>query len=113
MPQEIAQFNIGGRLLPAKVFKDEDGTYQIVQGLEGQRLEEQLRETAAVSGTLTFADEINAIEIYHEAATWQTFTVNSLTLTVPPGGYRTLVGGTPGMTVGIPAGVACIVGRLE
>jgi hypothetical protein len=79
----------------------------------GSRLAQQLRETDAVSNVLTFAEPITAIEIYHEAAGWQTFTVNGLTLTVPPGGYRTLLGGTPGTTVGIPAAVACIVGRLE
>lgn len=71
--------------------------------------------TTTTQGTnlaITFTLNILAIEIYHEEATWQTFTVNGLALKIPAGGYRTPVGGTPATTVAIPAGISCIVGRL-
>lgn len=71
--------------------------------------------TTTTQGTnlaITFTLNILAVEIYHEEATWQTFTVNGLALKIPAGGYRTPVGGTPATTVAIPAGISCIVGRL-
>lgn len=80
--------------------------------LTGSRVAEQLTHQNAVNNVLTFSAPVEVVEIYHEESSWQTFIVNGLTLTVPPGGYRTPVGGTPSMQVTIPAGVACIVGRL-
>jgi len=81
--------------------------------LTGSKVEEQKTETDAVANVLTFSANISAIEIYHEDVTRQQFTVNGITLNVPPKvGYRTPVGGTPAATVTIPAGVSCIVGRL-
>lgn len=114
MPEVIIPVTIGNNTTKnMRFWENSDGNISVVGGLSGRRLAEQLRNTAAVSNVLTFADEIDAIEIYHEAATWQTFIVNGLTLTVPAGGYRTLIGGTPAATVTIPASLACIVGRLE
>lgn len=80
--------------------------------LSGSNLAEQLDQDDAVANVLTFSANISAIEIYHEEATWQTFTVNGLTLNIPAGGYRTPIGGTPAATVTIPVGVSCLVGRL-
>jgi hypothetical protein len=80
--------------------------------LIGCKLEEQKTNADAVDNVITFAENITAIEIYHAESTWQQFTVNGITLNIPAGGYRTPIGGTPGATVTIPAGVDCIVGRL-
>jgi hypothetical protein len=74
--------------------------------------ESHLTEADAVANVLTFSANINAIEIFHEAETRQTFQVNGINIIVPPGYYRTPVGGVAGATVTIPAGVSCIVGRL-
>ena len=78
----------------------------------GSKLEEQLTQADAIDNVLTFSESITSIEILHEESTWQEFEVNGLTLTVFAGGYRTILGGTPGATVTIPVGVSCIVGRL-
>jgi hypothetical protein len=78
----------------------------------GCTLEEQKTNADAVDNVITFAENIAVIEIYHAESTWQQFTVNGITLNIPAGGYRTPIGGTPGATVTIPAGVECIVGRL-
>lgn len=80
--------------------------------LTGSKVEEQKTQINAVGNVITFTENISAIEIYHESPTWQSFTVNGLTLTIPAGGWATLVGGTPAKTVTIPAGINCIVGRL-
>lgn len=81
--------------------------------LSGSNLAEQFTQADAVANVITFAGDINAIEIYHEESTWQTFTVNGIALTIPAGGYRTPIAGTVAKTVTIPAGVNCIVGRLS
>jgi hypothetical protein len=79
--------------------------------LSGSILAEQLTNDDAVANVLTFSENISIIEIFHEELTWQEFTVNGITLTVPGGGYRTPIGGTPAATVTIPS-ISCIVGRL-
>lgn len=84
----------------------------VIGSLPNQTLVEQKTNSQAVSNVLTFSANINAIEIYHESTIWQAFTVNGITLNIPSGGYRTPIGGTPGTTVTIPAGLSCIVGRL-
>ena len=80
--------------------------------LSGTKVAEHLTEADAVANVLTFSAPIGVIEIYHESATRQAFTVNNITLYVPPGYYRTPVDGVPSAEVTIPAGVSCIVGRL-
>ena len=79
--------------------------------LSGSILAEQLTNDDAVANVLTFSENISIIEIFHEELTWQKFTVNGVTLTVPGGGYRSPIGGTPAATVTIPS-ISCIVGRL-
>jgi len=78
----------------------------------GSKLEEQKTQVNAVANVITFVGDINAIEIFHNEAIWQTFIVNGITLVIPAGGYRTPIAGTVAKTVTIPAGVNCIVGRL-
>ena len=84
----------------------------ILVTLTGSTLAEQLTNADAIENILTFSENITNIEIYHTEATWQEFEVNGITLTIPPGVYRTPVGGIPGVTVTIPASVSCIVSRL-
>lgn len=81
--------------------------------LSGSILAEQKTQADAAANVITFTGNINAIEIYHAEATWQEFTVNGITITVPAGGYRTPIAGTVAKTVTIPAGINCIVGRLS
>ena len=99
--------------LPKQMSVTESGVVNVsVNGsLPNQTLAEQLTDVDAVVNVLTFSANIEAIEIYHEEATWQTFTVNGLTIIVPAGGYRTPIAGVVGLTVTIPA-ISCIVGRL-
>lgn len=87
-------------------------TNAVVNTAFGCRLEEQKTNADAVDNVITFAENIAAIEIYHEESNWQTFVVNGLTLKVPAGGWSRPIGGTPGATVTIPAEISCIVGRL-
>lgn len=77
------------------------------------KVEEVLTQAAAESNVLTFSDTIKGVEIYHAEATAQEFEVNGLTITVPPGGWRSPIGGVPSKQVTIPAGVDCIVMRLS
>ena len=78
----------------------------------GNTVVEQLDETDAVSDVLTFAANIESIEIYHNEQTPQDFIVNGLTLTISPKNWRSLIGGTPSAEVTIPTGVTCSVKRL-
>ena len=81
--------------------------------ISGSKVVECLDQDDADNNVLTFSDDIYALEIYHNKDTAQKFTVNGLTLTIPSGGWRSPIGGTPGKTVTIPASVDCIVTRLE
>jgi hypothetical protein len=94
---------------------NEDGSapVSIVGSLPYQTLAEQKTQADAVANVITFTGDIEAIEIYHEEATWQDFVVNGITLKIPAGGYRTPIAGTVAKTVTIPTGIDCIVGRLE
>lgn len=89
-----------------------DGRAKVDAHLTGTILAEQKTNADAVNNIITFTEDINAIEIYHEEQDWQDFVVNGIPLKIPPGGYRTPIGGTIGKTVTIPANVNCIVGRL-
>lgn len=96
-------------------WNDEAQSFQIWESntvVKGSTLVEQLDETSAVLNVLTFSANIEAIEIYHEESTIQTFVVNGLSLKIASGGWRSLVGGVKSADVTIPAGVSCIVGRL-
>lgn len=81
--------------------------------ISGSKVAECKNQGDATGNVLTFTENIVAVEIYHNEATAQEFTVNGLTLTIPSGGWRSPIGGTPGKTVTIPASVDCIVTRLE
>lgn len=104
-----------------RVIKEDNTTANIGDLLEsissnllssGLMLQEQKNQDEAVDDVITFAENITAIEIFHQEATWQTFVVNGVTLTIPSGGYHTIIGGTIAKTVTIPTGVNCIVSRL-
>ena len=103
LPGQMSDYNLGVKLDTII----NDGVKQ-----SGNIVTEQLDETDAVSEVLTFAETIESIEIYHDEATPQDFVVNGLTLTIKPGGWRSLIGGTPSAEVTIPTGVTCTVTRL-
>lgn len=79
--------------------------------LAGMVVVEALTNADASSDVLTFTEPVYCVEIYHAEATAQEFEVNGLTLTVGPGGWRSLVGGTPSAEVTLPTGVTCAVSR--
>lgn len=79
--------------------------------LAGMVVVEAQTDADATSDDLTFTEPITAVEIYHAEATAQEFVVNGLTLTIGPGGWRSLVGGVPSVTVSLPTGVTCAVSR--
>lgn len=93
-----------------KMAVDEDGT--IFAKLTGSTVEEALKDSDAVANVLTFSENIQSVEIWHDEATPQDFIVNGITIPVGPGGWRSPIGGTPDAEVTIPAGVTCIVKRL-
>lgn len=78
----------------------------------GSKVVETQDQADATGNELTFAENIIGVEIYHSEASAQDFVINNLTLKVVPGGWRSLVGGTPSTKVTIPAGVNCVVARL-
>jgi hypothetical protein len=97
---------VNGRILKT----DPDG--DLKTSMLGGILAEQKTETDAVDNVITFSDNIYAIEIYHESEPRQPFTINGLIINIPSGNWKSLIGGTPGVTVTIPDGISCIVGRL-
>ena len=79
----------------------------------GSTVAEQLDDgDADASDVLTFSEEIESIEIYHNETTQQEFEVNGLTLKIASGGWRSPIGGTPSADVTIPADITCTVVRL-
>lgn len=97
--------------LSVKAVDDERGILQVV--ILGSTVEESKTQADAASNVITFAANIDGVEIYHAEDTGQEFVVNGLTLAVPAGGWRALIGGTPGKTVTIPANVDCTVARMS
>ncbi len=86
---------------------------EFLRGLSKVTIEEQLDQSDADTlNVLEFNAPIEAIEIWHNEATPQEFTVNGIVLSIIPGGYRSSIGGTPSAEVTIPGGVDCIVARL-
>lgn len=112
MPEETLAINLGNVTQNLRVWRHPDNTIGIIAEESGSRLEEPKTNADAVANVITFGEAISAIEIWHGAATNQTFIVNGLPIVVPPGGYSRPIGGTPGPTVTIPAGLVCIVNRL-
>ena len=83
--------------------------------LAGQTVAEVLTQADATGDpavTLTFADDIQAMEIYHDEEALQTFVVNGITLHIASGGWRSPMGGTAAAVVTIPEAVNCVVTRL-
>lgn len=78
----------------------------------GSKVVETQDQADATGNELTFAENIIGVEIHHSDANAQNFVINGLTLKVVPGGWRSLIGGTPSKKVIIPAGVNCVVARL-
>lgn len=83
-----------------------------VVSVTGSSVAEVLTDADAVANVLTFAANIEAIEIWHNETGLEEFIVNGLTLSVGPGGWSRPIGGTPAATVTIPAATTCAVSRL-
>lgn len=83
--------------------------------LTGTKVEEQLTETDAVTGTLTFSENITSIGIYNTDSTNNGFfTVNGIDIIVPAGEYfEANIGGTPSNTVTVSGATTYIVTRFE
>jgi len=111
LEQKVNDLNTKIDALNTKIDTMQDGSYPVSTQLTGSILVEQLTNSDAVSNILTFSEPITSIEIYHEEITWQEFIINGITMSIPGGGYRTPVGGTPSAEVTIPA-ISCSVGRL-
>lgn len=112
MAEETLSINLGNTTQNLRVWRHSDNTIGIIAEESGSRLEETRTNADAVSNVISFGATISAIEIWHGAATNQTFIVNGLSIVIPPGGYSRPIGGTPGLTVTIPASLVCIVNRL-
>lgn len=101
-----------------KLFDEITGHFKvdasIVGSLPNQTLAEQLIQTDAGAGILTFAANIGAIGIYNtDAANAGVFVVNGINIHVPAGKYvEFVVGGTPAATVTITGATTYIVSRL-
>lgn len=90
-----------------------DTVVDIRDNITGGQIVEQLnQDDADESNILTFSANINAVEIYHNESSMQTFIVNGISLDIAGGGWRSRVGGTPSNEVTIPAGINCTVARL-
>ena len=92
-----------------------DGTVstKLVGSLPNQTLVEQLIETDAVTGTLTFADVVSSIEIYNTDATNAgTFNVNGIDLVVPATkSFMAVIGGVASAVVTVTGATTYIVSR--
>ena len=95
-----------------KIKTNDAGAMKVSAELTGSIFVEQLSNTDAVANVITFSAPITAVEIIHEETNWQTFIVNGITFTIPPGVYSRQIGGTPSAEVTIPTGITCVVGRL-
>ena len=77
----------------------------------GSTFVEQLDNTDAASGVLTFADNIVAIEIFNtDAVNAGTFEVNGISIIIPAAkSFKGIVGGTPGKTVTVADATTYVV----
>jgi triacylglycerol esterase/lipase EstA (alpha/beta hydrolase family) len=89
------------------------GTTPAVTTLLGSKVAEQLTQTNAVSGVLTFSDTINWIGIYNtDTVNDGVFTVNGIGITVPKSAtFQDGIGGTIGKTVSVTGSTSYIVTR--
>lgn len=91
---------------------DEDGKYPFFN-VAGNSLQEQLSETQAVGGVLTFAENIKTIEIYNiDPTNTGTFTVNGIVIQVPPTKvFKSDIGGVPSKLVTVTGSTDYTVSR--
>ena len=99
--------------LHAALVTNKDAGVQLMGSLPKETLQEQLTEDDAVTGTLTFSEEIYIIEIYNtDTANAGTFTVNGISILVPAGeSFMAAVGGTPATTIAVTGSTSYIINR--
>lgn len=100
---------------PVYIVDGPDESDPVKVQLTGSMLREQLTESDAVGGVLTFAENINKIEIYNtDTANVGVFTVNGMDITVPADEvFEATIGGTPSPTVTVTGATTYIVSRYE
>lgn len=78
-----------------------------------ETLVETFTEVDAIAGVLTFAENIDAIEIFNvDATNIGTFLVNGLGIVIPPSTpFKTIVGGIANNVITITGSTAYIVNR--
>jgi hypothetical protein len=83
--------------------------------LMGSKVEEQKTQVDAVTGTLTFAKNIQFIGIYNrDTVNDGVFNLNGINITVPKGeSVDFQIGGTPRATVAVTGSTSYIVTRFE
>lgn len=79
----------------------------------GNKVVEARSNHDASDNQITFQKSIYSIEIYHSQTEPKEFTVNGISMLVPPNGWRSMIGGDPSNVVTIPSDIMCIVFRLE
>jgi hypothetical protein len=85
---------------------------KVAAQLTGSRVEEQLTDANAVTGTLTFAEPIQFIGIYNRDTVDGVFNVNGINLTIPAGESADFhVGGTASNQVSVSGSTSYIVTR--
>jgi len=83
-----------------------------VLNIKSSSLQEQLTETDAITGTLTFSDFIKEIGIYNRDVSEGVFTVNNLAITIPADTFfQAEIGGTPSKTIDVTGSSSYIIGR--
>lgn len=99
--------------MPAKLNPDGSIASDWDIQLTGSNLQEQLTETNATAGTVTFADFVKTIEIYNtDSVNSGLFTVNGITVKVPPGKvFKSVIGGTPSKNVTVTGATTYILSR--
>lgn len=94
---------------------DENGKVmeKVAATLTGSKVEEQLTQANAVTGTLTFAEPIHFIGIYNrDTANDGVFNVNGINLTIPAGEFGDFhMGGTASNQVSVTGSTSYIVTR--
>jgi hypothetical protein len=81
----------------------------------GSKVVEQKTQADATTGTVTFSENIETLEIFNVDATNQgIFNVNGLNITVPAGKtFKATFGGSPRTTVTITGSTSYILTRYE
>lgn len=92
---------------------NQDGSVDVK--LTGSSLVEQKTQADAVTGTVTFSENIQHIEIYNRDTTNDgVFNVNGIDITVPKGeSPKFRVGGTPRATITVTGSTSYILTRYE